>query len=202
MKKKVFIIIPTLGTGGAEKLVIDIAKNIDKSEIDLTIVVLFPKSNTIYEIEAERENLNVIYLNKKLGFDIKVILKLNKLIKRNRPDVVHTHLNTIPYALLGVISTKVKTRIHTVHNIANKDAVGINRLINKIAYKIFKFKPIAISEYIKKTIIDTYSLNEMDIECIYNGIDTNKFKSKKEKMHSENIKIISVASFKEKKIMI
>lgn len=191
MKKKVFIIVPTLGTGGGEKLVIDLATNIDKSKFDVSIVCLFPKKNTIYEKIAMREGINIIYMNKNMGLDIKLIFSLIRLFKTNKPDIVHTHLNVMPYVLPAVITSKVKSRLHTVHSVAEKEAEGISRLIMKCAYKIFKFTPVAICDYVKGTIEEVYKIKSSEISCIYNGINTSLFnrrnlentKTKREQTH-------------------
>lgn len=193
-KKKVFIVVPTLGTGGGEKLVIDLASNIDKSIFDVTVISLFPKRNTIYEKVVEKEKLNIIYMDKNMGFDIKIILNLIKLFKDNKPDIVHTHLNVMPYILPAVVNSNVKSRIHTVHSVADKEAEGILRLVMKIAYKLFGFTPVAICDYVKGTIEDVYKIKNSDIPCIYNGINTTIFNRKNKTISNKYIKLINIGT--------
>lgn len=194
MKKKVFIVVPTLGTGGGEKLVIDLALNIDRSKFDISIISLFPKKDTIYEKIAKRQNINIIYMNKKLGLDFKLIFRLIKLFKNNKPHIVHTHLNVMPYVLPAVLISKVKSRIHTVHSIADKEADGTLRIIMKWAYKIFNFTPVAICDYVQKTINDVYNIRSSDIPCIYNGINTEIFKKNKINNSNETIHLINTGT--------
>lgn len=43
MKKRVAVFIPTLETGGAEKLALDLVSKINKDEFETILVSLFPK---------------------------------------------------------------------------------------------------------------------------------------------------------------
>ena len=39
--KKVLFLIPTLGTGGAEKVLVNLANNLDKTKFDVTVQAIF-----------------------------------------------------------------------------------------------------------------------------------------------------------------
>ena len=207
MKKRLFLIVPTLGTGGGEKLVVDLAKNLNKDFFDVNIVSLFPKQNTLYEDIIDKNDINVIYMNKKLGPNLKIIVDMINLFRKYKPDIVHTHLYVIPYVLPASILCNVKSRIHTVHSIAQKEAEGNLRRIMKVAFKYFKFIPVGICEYVQESIADVYKIPKNKIPCIYNGIDTEIFNSKTKVYNSrdKNIKIISTGrlqSVKNHKLMI
>ncbi|MEK4065684.1 glycosyltransferase [Peribacillus sp. FSL R5-0717] len=176
MKKiKVFHILPDLGTGGAEKLALDICTFLNKDEFDTTLISLYPSKNSIYEQIADENDLNIIFLNKHKGLDYKILINLNKLFREQKPDIVHTHLYVAPYVLPAMIINNINGRVHTVHNIASMELGNFKKKIMKIAYQFFKVTPVAISDYIKKTIEIEYHINTNKIPCIYNGIDTNKF---------------------------
>ncbi len=176
MKKiKVFHVIPDLETGGAEKLALDICTFLDKDKFDATLISLYPSKKSIYEEIAYKYGVNIVFLDKQKGLDYKVLFKLNKLFRQYKPDIVHTHLYVGPYVLLPMILNKVKGRVHTVHNIASKELRNFKKKIMKIAYQFFKVTPVAISDYIKKTIETEYQLSSTRIPCIYNGIDTENF---------------------------
>ena len=196
---KVFHIIPTLGVGGAEKLVTDIGLNINKEKFSITIITLYKNENSIFLEDLKKHNINVIELNKRKGPDLSLILKFNKLFKKDKPDVINTHLYVTPYVCIPAILQKVKIKIHTVHNIATKELPWKFRIIMKMIYHFFGFVPIAISDYIKDTIQKEYNLKSNEIECIYNGIDTNKFICNQKYIHNDNIVFINVARMSEAK---
>lgn len=175
MKKKILMIIFTLSTGGAEKLVIDLANNINKELFEVKILVLYKRKGTLFENLVDSEGLDVTFLNKRPGFDFRIIWKINSIIKNFKPDAVHTHLQVVLFCLFGIIRNKIPTRVHTIHNVANKESVGIIKHVMEISYKLLRFTPVAISENIRKSISDYYKIPLNDIPCIYNGIDTNLY---------------------------
>lgn len=191
--KKIFIIVPTLGTGGGEKIAIEILKNIQKDRYNAVLYCLFEKKETIYSKELEKLNIEVKYLDKKLGVDLGVIWKLIKIMRREKPDIVHTHLNVMQFVLPALIMANIKMRIHTVHSLADKESSGILRKIMFLAFKIFNVKPIGISDVVSRSIANQYKLKESQVTCIYNGIDLNRYR-KKEEVQDDNVKFICVGT--------
>lgn len=170
--QELLFIINSLGTGGAERLVADLAYNIDKQKFAVTVLVFGEKADTYNEQFLENANIKVVYLNKKLGFSFKFYKKVNKVIKDINPDIISTHLTVVPYILLS--TRKLKKKYHTVHNMAEKEAMGMHSFIMRIAYKFFNFTPVAISDTCKASFIKHYKYKK-EIPCIYNGINTKKY---------------------------
>lgn len=205
-KTKVLHIIPNLGIGGAEKLVLDICKFIDSEKFEVKIVSLFDSQNSVYEEIARENNIKIIFLNKKIGFDYKIIINLIKLFKKEAVDIIHTHLYVMSYVLPAAIISKKKVIIHTVHNMANKELRESVKKIMKVAYKYFNVIPVGISPYIAKTISDEYKIEASKIPCIYNGIDTRAFSKKNNfddsiinKYDDKTIRFINVGRFTKQK---
>jgi len=166
-------IIPDLGTGGAEIMCKSLSITLSQKGHRVIVVSLYDKETSNTK-ELEEKSIPVIFLNKKRGLDIGCIFRLRKLIKSYSPDVLHTHLYALKYALFASFGTKKKI-IHTIHNIASKEAEGTNKWINSIAYKLKIAKPISISKKIQETVIQEYSITKDDTPIIYNGIDLSKF---------------------------
>lgn len=193
-RKKVFYILPDLSVGGAEKLVINLAEFIDKEKFEIKIVSLFRKNNNIYSGLVDEKKLPITYMNKKLGIDLNLMIRMTKLIIKEKPDIIHTHTHVVFNTLPGVILAGTKVRLHTVHNIAQKELNKFLIKIMRLAYKFFKFTPVAISETVKESIHEVYHIPLDKIPCIYNGIDTLQYKCKFIK-HEDNINIIHVGRF-------
>ncbi|EOU2000539.1 glycosyltransferase [Clostridium perfringens] len=198
MKIKVFHIIPDLGVGGAEKLVLDLCRNIDKNKFDVKVISLFARTNSIYDEQAEKDGIDIIYLDKKKGLDLSILYKLISLFKKYKPDIINTHLYVMSYVLPAAIFTRRKNIVHTVHNIAEKELRDSVKKIMKIAYRYFNVKPIAISNMIMESIESEYKISKKNIKCIYNGIDTTVFSGEKAKINN-SINLISVGRFTEQK---
>lgn len=190
MRETLFMIIPTLGVGGGEKLLLELARNINRDKFEVIIICFYSKKNTIYEKLAEDSNIEVIYLNKKLGFDFNIIYKLIKIFSQYKPAIVHTHNDVIPYVLSAAIFYRVRIKLHTQHSVANRGSAGISKIIQKLAFKFCGFTPVAICDYVRQTICDEYKIKLNKIPCIYNGVDTKKFIPLLNERNNEIVKLI------------
>ena len=95
---KVMVFIPSLGVGGAEIMVENLIMGLRK-RVDV-ILVTFVSVNSPIEQRLKKYNVKIVCINKPLGFSMKGLLGVAKITKRERPNVVHTHLHTLPYVWL------------------------------------------------------------------------------------------------------
>src|SRR5690606_23895542 len=99
-QRKIVHIIPNLSRGGAERFVVDLCNALSgKSAAEIHLISMYnnPAGTTLRkEVHAK-----VIYheLSKRPGLDMKFLYRLFQLLRRIEPDVVHTHINTLEYAL-------------------------------------------------------------------------------------------------------
>lgn len=178
MKKiKVLHVIPNFGVGGAEKLVIDYLLNFNPKTTEVMAVSLYPSSNSIYDMTIKENGLNTIYLDKKPGLDISVIKKLSEIIQSFKPDIVHSHLYTVKYILPTSFGANFKW-FHTIHNEPNKDAIGLDKIANKLAFKSGNCNPIALSKDLSINVRKYYGLKR-EVLVINNGVDVDKFSENK-----------------------
>lgn len=91
---KILQIIPTLSKGGAERLVIDIVKHLNKKDtIEARLVIFRDEIN--YDISQIKEFISIIPSYVELSITKKWevnVLKLQGFIKEFKPDIIHTHL--------------------------------------------------------------------------------------------------------------
>lgn len=199
MKKKVFLFIPTVGSGGAEKMVIDLAAGIDRTKYDVTLFSLYDKSKANPERVrfAESKGVNIRYLNKKSGFDIKLLIRMAKLIRKEKPDVLHSHIESFQYVSVIGCLFNIK-HIHTMHSIGGKEH-RLYACLLKNAYKNKQFYMIALSKSIYEQLSQMYSELGDRLKIIYNGVDIDRFKSEKENMNTNIVEYICVANLTEVK---
>ena len=100
-KIKVIELIPSLGAGGAEHFVLDLCRCLDPARFEVLLVSFFgeERSAPMYLDLIRRQPVRCLFLNKKDGLDPSVLIKLNRLFKAERPDVVHSNLYTAVYAM-------------------------------------------------------------------------------------------------------
>lgn len=194
---KIIQIIPTLGVGGAEAVCESLTKSLSLLGHDVTVISLYSENTIITERLINNGN-KLIFLDKQTGIDIKCVRRLRRLINEIKPDVIHTHLYALKYAVLASLGKNI-TIVHTVHNVALKESNKINRIVNKLIFSLNMATPVALSKEIKETVKEIYYLSDDRIPIILNGIDLSLCKSKKDYLLKDPIKIIHVGRFFEQK---
>lgn len=88
MKPHICLIIPTLDQGGAEKQLSLLARGLDRSAFDVSVVVLTRTGPR--ESELVQSEIPVHHINKRLKWDPFAWLRLRTLLLKLKPDLVHT----------------------------------------------------------------------------------------------------------------
>lgn len=169
--KRVCIVIPSMGVGGAQKLVLQLARYLDRERFELQILCLSGRIGGLFEEELDQTGVPVIYLGKRPGPDARLLLRLCGILRSMRPEVLHTHLHAVPYLLPAILAARPKLRLHTVHSMAQKEAAGLLRLIMRMAYRLFGFHPVAVGRDVSESVGQLYHLSRKDIACVPNGVE-------------------------------
>ena len=199
MNKKIMLFIPFLALAGAEVMVGDLAKGLSELGCEVIVVSFYDYHSEITK-SLENRGIRVIYLDKKPGIDFSIFYSIYRLIKKEKPDVVHTHLNVVKYVMPSAICLGVKCCVHTVHNIADKEQGKLDRRITKFFAKRFKLKLVGITPIIKESIIKEYELDESKVPMVYNGRDLGQFLPKTDYNSAEDeVKVLHVGRFTKQK---
>lgn len=194
---KIIQIIPSLGVGGAENVCETLTKELERMGHSVLVVSLYSEKTILTE-RMLKSGCKLVFLEKKKGTDLNCVRKLRRLIISEKPDVIHTHLYALKYAALAAIGTKLPI-IHTVHNIASKEASKIDQLINRLIYSMRIAKPVALSNEIQKTIVEMYKLDHKLVPVIKNGVDMSKCIIKKNYEKNEPFRVVHIGRFFEQK---
>lgn len=183
---KILQFIFNLSTGGAEKFTVDLSNQLSLSN-DVYLCVIQNEDNQLnFFKEQINQNVKYINLNCAKGINFKTFFTIFKLCKTIKPDVIHSHLNTILYLYLPALLFKDKIIfVHTLHSVAHKIAsFKWQKNINSFFYKKNLIKPVVISKENKSSFIEFYHYNNVAI--IENGvadpIKTKKFNYVKEEL--------------------
>ena len=198
---KVIELLPSLGSGGAERLALDIARRLDQARFDPLVVSLYPPESrsAIYRDFETDTGVRVRYLNKKPGFDPGIIRALDALFREEKPQVVHTHLYAGIYALYPETRRHIPGRVHTVHNLAEKELPPLHQKIMAYAYRRGKVTPVAISPLIRESIERRYPRLPGTVPVIVNGVDTARFVPPADRRPHRPFRFIFVARFSPQK---
>jgi glycosyltransferase involved in cell wall biosynthesis len=95
-------------------------------------------------------------------------------MKALRPDVVHTHLHVLRYALPSMLSFPRAAKVHTVHNLAEREAEAGTRWIQRYAFN-HGVVPVAVSDEVAISLERVYGITRC--RTIANCIPTKIYAS-------------------------
>jgi glycosyltransferase involved in cell wall biosynthesis len=177
------IVIDNLDMGGAQHLVYELVKNIDKSEFDVKIICFF-KTNSLLEREMLDRGYNIKFLNKKvIKRRIYLMIALLRTLFDFKPDIVHAHMVGICavfYTLLN--SMNIITTIHTIPNKAFKKF--LSKMIFLLSITLHKNIVVAISRVNFDLIKSTWKIKEKHLRYVNNGISISEYYSKEHALFS------------------
>jgi len=169
-RKKVLWLIKGLGLGGAEKLLALSLPHIDRSRFEYEVAYFLPWKNALVP-EFERAGVKVHCLNQKRHFDPRGWLRLVRLLKETKPDLLHMHL---PYAAvlgrLALLTAPVPVSLYTEHNVFER----YNRLMAFAHSKTYSMNDgvIFVSQAVESSVRDRVKFNGRPKgSVIWNGID-------------------------------
>ncbi|HOY41685.1 MAG TPA: glycosyltransferase family 4 protein [Chitinophagales bacterium] len=154
-----------------------IADNIDKEKFEVSFISIHVAEHSYFELFCKQRNIEfhrVVYDTKKNL--LSAILHTYKLLKRIKPDIVHTHifegsLIGLTAAFLAGIKNRIQTRHHSsFHHIHAPGGVKFDKYCNRISTTI-----IAPSENVKEILLSKEQVPESKISLIHHGFDLSHF---------------------------
>lgn len=177
---KIVNVISDTNVGGAGKCVINFCKNYDKN--DFEVVVILPKDSALIE-ELKNTSAKIIELDglKDKSWDFKSLLKLIKIFKEEKPDIVHTHAcSTARLAARFIRNCKVVFTRHSVFPVSEKIKKGLGRFFYKTSNDFLSDRIIAVADAAKENLTDG-GIPPEKIDVILNGVEKIKETSKSER---------------------
>ena len=173
MKKiKVVQIIPMLGPGGAERVAVHIVRGLNRQKFEVAVISIWRRVGCDLEQILDEFGTRVDYLGKGKGFDGRTYHKLHGVLRDYRPDIVHTHLQVLRYALPSLLLLRHMRSLHTVHNLAEREVEPRARCIQSFALG-HGVVPVAVSEEVALSVKQLYGVKQCRV--IPNGIPTNEY---------------------------
>ena len=171
-KMKVVHIVPMLCPGGAERVAVHIVSGLDRQRFEVAVISIWRRVGCDLERLLDSTDTRVWYLGKGPGFDGRTYHRLHRVLRDYRPDVVHTHLHVLRYALPSLLLLKHMSSLHTVHNLAEREIEPRARCIQRCALN-HGVVPVAVSEEVALSLKRLYGIQPCRV--IPNGIPTNEF---------------------------
>lgn len=165
---KIVHIIPALGIGGAERMLVDLINNSVGGEWQHEVIVFFPRLDLANELYDQ----NIVHVVPKRGkISLGLIRDLQKKLVELKPDIVHTHLfggdcwGRIAAHQLGL------PVVTTEHNV-NHDEGWLKNFV-RTQLRNYSDYYVAVSAEVKKYLLDLGIQQPMTV--IHNGIVLKRF---------------------------
>ena len=165
---KILHIITDTNIGGAGKLLVAVLKNADYGKFD--IAVALPSGSALIPlVEATKAKVITTEHGRDKSFENAAVRELCRIIKTEKPDVVHTHAS-----LSGRIAAKicgVKIRIMTRHCVFGNKASATRfpkKQLRALAENALTTHYVATAEVAKRELIEV-GCDEKKITVIQNG---------------------------------
>jgi glycosyltransferase involved in cell wall biosynthesis len=178
-KTKVLHIITGLSTGGAETMLVKLLANMKKDRFDSSVVSLTTDGELAADIRAM--GVPVLSLGMRPGFfAILSFIRLIKILRKERPDIVQTWLYHSDLA--GFLASRIAGKARVCWNL-RCSFMGDNYYqgLRGLVFKILAW----LSSYCDGIVVNSNTGKELHINLGYsnanwhllpNGFDTNRFK--------------------------
>jgi len=209
-KIKIIFVLPELGGGGAERVMVNLLRNLDRNIFEIIFIVGKKEGPYLHLLPSDIE---VIALNR--NRTLSMLPDLVKLIRKIKPDIVFSTLTrmnviTIIAKILSGLRTKVIIREVNTFSIVQRNAKGarekflpllVRLLYNRADIMVFPSKGALedFHNYFKK-------MDSRKMQVIYNPLEIDKIlELKSEKIdepfweNNEKRKIISVGRLERQK---
>ena len=166
-------LLPALPAHGAEQLLLDIVRHMDRDRITLSVCLISEMGPLVREFEAI--GIPVYFLPKRSRNDLSVIFRLAALWKKNRFDIIHTHLFTADLwgRLAGFLSWV--PIVSTSHTTSDPNIGHLGRWLDRILDRRNN-AVICVSKAVLKYRIHEAGFDPKKIHLIENGIDLDRFR--------------------------
>jgi len=163
-------IVPSLDSGGVERGTVDVANFLAEKKIQNFIITSGGKM--IKELDERFIHVHQLPVASKNFFSYPLIArKINQFIKANNINIVHVRSRGPAWMVNLIAKNNIKT-IATFHNVYGGYSY-LKKMYNKGLTKMDHL--VAISDYVKETIVKKYNLLPNNISVINRGVDTEYF---------------------------
>jgi sugar transferase (PEP-CTERM/EpsH1 system associated) len=170
-QKKILFVNNSLGMGGVETMIVDMIRLIPTITFSPEVAV-FEGGGSLERVLGERD-IPVHNLNKKIGVDLGLVLRLRQLIQRRKISVLHSHnFSAWLYSASAARTIGGIHHIHTEHSEVERSRRryfaerGLSKITNHV---------IAVSSHVHEVMVQEIGISPTRAKLIHNGVNTTRF---------------------------
>ena len=170
---RILHVLHSLDTGGAERIVCDLAQH--RAEMLRTgAICLDHRGRLAYH--AERLGIEVICTDRRAGLDLRQVGRIASVIRRFAPDVIHAHQYTpYFYAALAAGVTGFGRIVFTEHGRHWPDVVSARRMWVNQALRLRRDRITAVCKFAAEALRTRERIAGREICIIPNGVRCAQF---------------------------
>ncbi len=173
MAMRILQVTPTLEMGGAERVVVSIVPHLLRWGHTVGVVAQYDATGSWIEKRLASQGIEVQFLGKRPGLDVRMVPRIARAIGRFRPDIVHSHSShVLRYAIPAVVLSARCPIVHTLHNLAEHESDSPGKILQYVAFRA-GVAPVAIGQAVADSMRRVYRLAPRRI--IANGIPVADF---------------------------
>jgi len=171
-KLTVIHLVEDMKTGGAERVIADIAEGLDSEKYDVRVWCIARGGNTADELAEKGIEVKILGISS--YHNPLKILRLKRLLTEAGPDIVHTHGYFA--SVIGRLSAKkagipiIFAHVHSTYWDYKKKHILMERKLSRFTHKI-----ICCSRAVENFVKDIEKVGDGKTLVIYNGVDEERF---------------------------
>ncbi|MCC7356887.1 glycosyltransferase [Candidatus Uhrbacteria bacterium] len=189
-KSLVMHVVPTLGAGGAERVVFDIAQTLPDKGYEIQVISIIRGGEMVKTFLDAHVHVRILF---RRGFaGILAMYALWRIMRIMNPQIVHTHL--FGADIWGGIAARlagIRKLVSTEHSI-NKDYTSKHIFIKRWAVPLFR-QFVAVSTETEQYLHAVQGVPFNKISVVKNGIDTSRIITRGNRPFATEPKLIIVA---------
>lgn len=163
----------SMAMGGIETLIVDFVARLQASGVASRVAVFEGGGSLEHGLSVN--GVAVDRLDKREGVDLRMVARLRQVMAERRVRVVHSHnFSTWLYTTLAVRSLGKRRPIHVHTEHSNVEPSPRRYRLERWLAR-FTAHTVAVSEYVKNTMVGDIAIPAARVRVIYNGIDTIRF---------------------------
>lgn len=169
-KTNLLIVAAGLGIGGAEVVIQHLAQAIDRNRFSLTICCIRSLGPIGEKLVADGVDVVVLADPNKPKHGLTAFLKLLRIIRTKRIDIVHTHTTDALFdaALCRLLHRHVRL-LHTFHFGNYPHRGGSHIFLERVGARLAD-RLVAVGDVQRSQIIATYGFEPKDVLRVWNGV--------------------------------
>lgn len=164
---KVLHLITTLEYAGAQKVVFDLSRLINLADFEVSVVAISEHEEMLEAFEDNNIQTEILYTKKTISSVWNSYLRLCKIIKTQKIDIIHAHLTHA-----NIIATFLKMRFSHLHLIFTPHSFNIGSKPRYLFVQMTKSLRSADIIFSKEMYQNSY---KKDVVIIPNGIATKEY---------------------------